>query len=128
MNPSAQITALFRRHLSHKVDPPQEKPPSLNLWSQIREARPAVRYTVYAGLGLMATAETTFWLSVIRAKYFPSSYAEEERKAEQLLESLQAAVKGFRAVWLTNYGKYYGAYTWGIEYGGLDAADAAEDC
>ena len=83
-----------------------------------------MRYTVFAGLGLMAAAETTFWLNVVKAKYFPSSRADEKEKDEHLLESLQAAVKGFRAVWLTNYGKYYGTYIWGLGYGGLDAPDS----
>ncbi|KAF3042023.1 hypothetical protein E8E11_007295 [Didymella keratinophila] len=119
-NPSAQVIALFRRHSSHKVNLPQENTPSLNLWSQIREARPAVRYTVYAGLGLMATAETTFWFNVIRAKYFPSKVDKEQEEAARLLDDFRAAIKGYRAVWLRNYDRYHGAYIWGAGYGGLD--------
>ncbi|KAJ4337751.1 hypothetical protein N0V87_004499 [Didymella glomerata] len=114
------IASPFRRHASsRKVDPPQENP-SLNLWSQIRSARPAVRYTVYGGLGLMVTAETTFWFNVIRAKYFPSKVSEEREEAVRLLDDIGAAVEGLRAVWMRNYNRYYGAYIWGAGYGGLD--------
>jgi hypothetical protein len=116
----ARTTPLSRRQFcSHKFDSGQEKP-SLNLWLQIRAAPPAVRYTVYVGLGLMATAETTFWYNVIRAKYFPSKVAEGQEEAARLMADLRAAVKGYRAVWLYNYDRYYGAYIWGVGYGGLD--------
>lgn len=85
-----------------------------------------MRYTVYAGLGLMVTAESTFWFNVLKAKYFPSAREDDQQKAKQLLEDFRAAVRGYRAVWLTNYGRYYGAYTWGLGYGGLDALEVAE--
>ena len=118
---NARVTSPSRRFSSsHKFGPPQEKTTSLNLWSQIREARPAVRFTVYAGLGLMATAEATFWFNVIRAKYFPSKVAEEQEEAARLLDDFWLAIKGYRAVWLRNYDRYYGAYVWGVGYGGLD--------
>lgn len=74
----------------------------------------------------MATAESTFWFNVIKAKYFPSSREEDQEKAEQFLEDFRAAVRGYRAVWMRNYGRYYGAYTWGLGYGGLDALESAE--
>lgn len=110
---SAPNAPLSRRHVSsHKPNPPQENP-SVNLWSQIREARPAARYTLYAGLGLMATAETVFWFKVVRAKYFPSKVAEEREEAARLLEDFTTAIEGYRAVWLRNYGRYYGTYVWG---------------
>ncbi|KAF2627696.1 hypothetical protein BU25DRAFT_410833 [Macroventuria anomochaeta] len=119
---STQLAPLSRRHISsHKAVPPQENSASsFNLWAQIREARPAVRYTVYAGLGLMATAETTFWFNVIKSKYFPSKNAEEQDEAAQFLEDLRAVIKGYRAVWMQNYNRYYGAYVWGADYSGLD--------
>lgn len=79
-----------------------------------------MRYTVYAGLGLMATAETTFWFNVIRAKYFPSQVTEEQEEAARLLGNFRAAIQGYRAVWLRNYDRYYGAYIWGAGYSGLD--------
>ena len=97
--------------------------PSLNLWSTIREARPAVRYTVYAGLGLMATVESTFWFKVLKAKFFPSVSQEEQEQADQFLETIRGAVKGYRKVWLRNYNRYYGAHLWGLGYGGLDGLD-----
>lgn len=119
---NTQFAPLSRRHVSsHKVDPPQEKSTSSpNLWAQIREARPGVRYTVYVGLGLMVTAETTFWLNVIRTKYFPSKVAEEQKEAARFMEDLRAAIKGYRVVWMRTYNRYYGAYIWGVGYGGLD--------
>jgi hypothetical protein len=94
--------------------------PSFSLFQQIREARPAVRYTVYAGLGLMATVETTFWFNVLKAKFFPSTSVEEQQKAEQLLNDVRSAIKGYRGVWMGNYGRYYGVYLWGLGYGGLN--------
>jgi len=123
-SPSTRLAPFSKRHFSHKTDPLQDNSLSpFSLWSQIREARPAVRYTVYAGVGLMITAESTFWLNVIRAKYFPSAREDEKEKAERFLRDLQAAVQGFRAVWMENYGRYYGSYVWGLEYGGLGGSE-----
>lgn len=90
-----------------------EQFPSLNLFVLLREAKPAVRYTVYAGLGLMATAESTFWFNVIRAKYFPSKGVEKERN-DELLKSVGEAVQGYRKAYLGNYRRYYGGYLWGV--------------
>ncbi|KAF1851543.1 uncharacterized protein K460DRAFT_36927 [Cucurbitaria berberidis CBS 394.84] len=97
--------------------------PSFNLLQQIREARPAVRYTVYAGVGLMATAESTFWFNVIKAKYFPSASQDVREKGDEFLDNISSAVKGFRKVWMRNYGRYCGAYLWGLGYGGLDGLE-----
>jgi hypothetical protein len=94
--------------------------PTFNLFKLVREAKPAVRYTVYAGLGLMATVETTFWFHVLRAKFFPRASEEEQDKADALLRRLSEAMKNYRHVWMANYGRYYGAYVWGLGYGGLD--------
>ena len=94
--------------------------PSFNLFKLVRDAKPAVRYTVYAGLGLMATVETTFWFHVLRAKFFPRVSAEEQAKADALLERLNEAIKTYRHVWMANYGRYYGAHVWGLGYRGLD--------
>ena len=93
---------------------------SFSLLQQIREARPTIRYTVYAGLGLMATVETTFWFNVLRARFFPRASGEEKSDDEELLHRLRGAMKGYRHVWMRNYGRYYGAYLWGLGYGGLD--------
>ena len=108
----------------HAENPP---PPSFNLLQQIREARPAVRYTVYAGLGLMTTVETTFWFNVLRAKFFPRASGEKQRDDDELLERMGDAVKGYRRVWMGNYGRYYGADVWGLGYGGLDGLDGLEE-
>jgi hypothetical protein len=110
---------------SPKSDPQEENTSSspFHLWSQIREARPAVRYTVYAGVGLMVTAESTFWFNVIKAKCFPSKVAGEKEKAEQFLQDLKLVVQGYKAVWMRNYGRHYSTYTWGLDYNGLDGLD-----
>jgi hypothetical protein len=68
----------------------------------------------------MATVETTFWVSVLKAKFIPSASEEEKEKAEEWLTAIRAAVKGYRAVWMLNYGRYYGSHVWGLGYGGLD--------
>jgi hypothetical protein len=72
----------------------------------------------------MATVETTFWLNVIKAKYFPTTSAEAQEKAEEFLEDLRAVIKDYRAVWLRNYKRYYSGYIWGAGYGGLDGFDS----
>jgi hypothetical protein len=87
---------------------------SFNLFQQIRSSRPAVRYTVYAGFGLMVTVESTFWFNVIKAKLFPSASEEDKRKAEQFLEDVRSAIAGYKATWMGNYGRYYGGYVWGV--------------
>jgi hypothetical protein len=96
--------------------PPQPNPslPSFNLLREIQNASPVVRYTVYAGLGLMVTVESTFWINVIRAKFFPAKSEEERAKAEELMENLNEAVTGARKAWMGNYGRYYGGYVWGV--------------
>ena len=97
--------------------------PSFNLFKLVRDAKPAVRYTVYAGLGLMATVETTFWFHVLRAKFFPRASEEEQKKADALLQRLSDAMKNYRYVWMSNYNRYNGAYVWGLGYGGLDGLE-----
>ena len=127
--PRSSIAPPPRRHMSSQNGTPaQGNSSTFNLWAQIREARPAVRYTVYAGLGLMATVESTFWYNVAKAKWFPSAAEEEKEKAEQLLRNLQTAVKGFRVAWMKNYQRYYGSYIWGLGYGGLDETPNNRAC
>jgi hypothetical protein len=95
---------------------PPENPtlPSFNLLHQIRNSRPAVRYTVYAGLGLMVTVESTFWLTVLKAKFWPTATEGEKEKADRVLENLRGAIQGVRGAWMGNYGRYFGGYVWGI--------------
>jgi hypothetical protein len=99
-----------------KPNPLPENPslPSFNLFQQVRDSRPAVRYTVYAGLGLMITVESTFWFNVIKAKFFPSQSVEEQAEAEAFMSNVQEAVTNSRAAWMGNYGRYYGGYMWGV--------------
>ncbi|KAI4622766.1 uncharacterized protein J4E87_006333 [Alternaria ethzedia] len=131
--PSTAVTNTRRLHVSATSTkghiPPTPRPnhqaenpslPSFNLFKLVRDAKPEVRYTVYAGLGLMATVETTFWFHVLRAKFFPRASAEEQEKADALLQRLSEAMKNYRHVWMTNYNRYYGAHVWGLGYGGLD--------
>jgi hypothetical protein len=75
----------------------------------------------------MVTVETTFWLNVLRAKFFPrASEAERLQQDEELLQRLRDAMKSYRHVWMKNYERYYSAYTWGLGYGGLDGLDDAK--
>ncbi|KAF2820689.1 hypothetical protein CC86DRAFT_116650 [Ophiobolus disseminans] len=107
---------------SSPFPPPKQPPkppsnpslPSFNLLHEVRTARPAVRYTIYAGLGLMATVESTFWFNVIKAKCFPSSSPGDKEEAEEFLANLRGALEGYKAAWMTNYGRYYGGYVWGV--------------
>ncbi|KAF5845901.1 hypothetical protein GGP41_008388 [Bipolaris sorokiniana] len=110
--------------------PPSPKPeqlaqnpslPSINLVHHLREARPVVRYTVYASLGLMATVESTFWFHVLRAKFFPRATQADRQQDDELLDRLKSAMAGFRQVWMGNYQRYYGAHLRGLGYGGLDS-------
>ena len=136
-SPSAAVTNNRRLHISApspkdhipsipKPDHQAENPslPSFNLFKLVRDAKPAVRYTVYAGVGLMATVETTFWFHVLRAKFFPRASAEEQEKADALLARLNEAMRNYRYVWMANYNRYYSAYMWGLGYGGLDGLDS----
>jgi hypothetical protein len=88
--------------------------PSINIFREVRNARPAVRYTVYAGIGLMATVESTFWFNVIKANFFPAKSEEEQLRAQEFMENFYEAVAGARAAWMGNYGRYYGGYVWGV--------------
>ncbi|EMD87125.1 hypothetical protein COCC4DRAFT_109611, partial [Bipolaris maydis ATCC 48331] len=88
--------------------------PSINLVHHLREARPAVRYTVYAGLGLMATVESTFWFHVLRAKFFPRATQADRQRDDELLDSFKSAIAGVRQAWMGNYQRYYGAHLWGL--------------
>ena len=121
-DPGTLTTPPSRRYISsHKAGPLEGCPSSsLNLWVQIGEARPAVRYTVYAGVGLMVTAESTFWFHVIKAKFSLLKSAEENEEAHEFLHDLRAVVTSYKIVWMGNYGRYYSAYVWGADYGGLD--------
>jgi hypothetical protein len=87
---------------------------TVNLFQQIRDAHPAVRFTVYAGLSLMVTVESTFWLHVIRAKFFPSASEEEQEKAEAFMENVREAIAEYKQDLIRNYGRYYGRYVWGV--------------
>lgn len=99
-----------------KSSKPQEELslPPFSLIHAIGDSRPAVRYTIYAGLGLMATVESTFWFHVIKAKFFLSASAEEQEKADQYLAYVSEAIAGYKSNWMQNYGRYYGGYVWGV--------------
>ncbi|EUC40413.1 hypothetical protein COCMIDRAFT_73539, partial [Bipolaris oryzae ATCC 44560] len=88
--------------------------PSINLLHHLGEARPVVRYTVYAGLGLMATVESAFWFHVLRAKFFPRTTQAERQQDDELLDNFKNAITGFRQAWMGNYQRYYGAHVWGL--------------
>lgn len=119
MSPSPGAhTRFFRSSAAASSDknalPENPSLPSFNLLKEVRNARPAVRYTIYAGLGLMATVETTFWLSVLKAKFFPANTEDGEHEAEDILLRLREGFAGYKANWMINYGNYYSGYVWGI--------------
>lgn len=82
-----------------------------DLIKAIRELKRPARWVLYFGFGLLATAESTFWFNVIRAKFFAK---EDDVKSQEFLERVKEAVKGYRYVWLPNYRRYYEAHMWGI--------------
>jgi hypothetical protein len=107
-----------------KPSTPAQPAPAFALLAEIKRARPAIRYTLYAGFGLMVAAESTFWYNVLRARFFPPAVETDEHAAnDQFLADLRDAVKGYRAVYMSNYARYYGVYLWGLGYGGLDGLD-----
>ena len=112
----------FRDPIPSPTPSPPSQSPTIpfSLLTQIRTSPPFVRYTVYFGLGLMATVESTFWFNVLRAKFFPSTSLEQKKKNDEFLENIGDAIRGYRRVYVRNYGRYYGAYVWGVDYGGLD--------
>jgi hypothetical protein len=61
----------------------------------------------------MVTVETTFWLNVLKARFFPSG-TEEQDEAEDILFRLREGFAGYKANWMGNYGRYYGGYIWGV--------------
>lgn len=71
-------------------------------------------------MGLVVTVESTVWFHVIKAKYFPPEPVEEKEETDQFLHDLRAVVASYKTVWIGNYGRYYSAYVWGANYGGLD--------
>lgn len=102
-------------------------PEAFSIFKQLREVRPATRYVVYAGLGLMATVESTFWFHVLRAKFFPRAEREAQRGDDELSRRVSEAVGNSRHVWMANYRRYYSTYVWGASYGGLDGVDEEQD-
>lgn len=82
----------------------------MNLFAMIKELKGPARWVIYAGLAILATAETTFWSQVICAKFF----SKDEQKAGELLGRVKEAVREYRRVWLPNYRKYYSDNIWGL--------------
>ncbi|KAF1954615.1 hypothetical protein CC80DRAFT_506262 [Byssothecium circinans] len=87
-------------------------PPPFNILAQIRASKRSVRYTVYAGFFLLATAETTFWANVAYAKYFAKG--EKRGAADEFLGRVMEGVRGYRRVWLGNYWRFWGEGLWGL--------------
>ncbi|KAH3949222.1 hypothetical protein HBH70_105510 [Parastagonospora nodorum] len=71
--------------------------PSFNLFQAIRDS-----------------LESTFWFHVIKAKFFPSSSAEEQQKNDQYLAHVSEAIAGYKSNWMRSYRKYYEGYVWGV--------------
>jgi hypothetical protein len=79
---------------------------------QIQSLNRPARYTIYAGFALAAAGESTFWFTVIRAKYFATE--EEKERADAFIERCKEAVRGYRRVWLRNYWAYWAGGIWGL--------------
>jgi len=112
-------TAAFSRNFSRATvlssSPPQtpsSTPSPFNIWTQIRESKRSIRYTIYTGFALAVTAETTFWANVIYAKWFAGE--EDKEKADAFLERFSEAIRGYRARWIVNYGNYWSKHLWGL--------------
>ncbi|KAF1998677.1 hypothetical protein P154DRAFT_523957 [Amniculicola lignicola CBS 123094] len=86
-------------------------PPSENIFTLVSSARPAVRYTLYTAFGLLATAECTFWVKVIRHKYFATEGEEEDPYVTAALDKFGKLEK----VWLPKYRYWFGTGVWGWE-------------
>ncbi|KAF2258442.1 hypothetical protein CC78DRAFT_114635 [Lojkania enalia] len=84
--------------------------PSLNLFSLLRECSLPVRCTVYAGLSVLAAMETTFWINVIRYRYF----SPEKDKADEFFVEVRKRVQRYRELWIQSYGEYYSGTLWGL--------------
>lgn len=87
-------------------------PQSSTIWSQISTTPRPIRYTVYTGLLLAASAETTFWANIVYAKYFART--NDRERADALLARVNQAIKGYRVRWLINYENYYNHNLWGL--------------
>ncbi|KAF1946777.1 hypothetical protein EJ02DRAFT_319798, partial [Clathrospora elynae] len=92
----------------------QPPPTPTNLLHHICASHPLVRYTVYAGLALMVTAESTFWFHVLRARFFPRASAQGQQDDGDMLEHVISAVKGYREVYMVNHRRYYASFVWGV--------------
>ncbi|KAK7186964.1 hypothetical protein PSPO01_07093 [Paraphaeosphaeria sporulosa] len=94
----------------NSTSPPSPSP--FNIWAQIRSSPRPIRYTLYTASALAATAETTFWLNVIYARWFAGE--QDREKADELLERFTEAVRGYRVRYLANYASYYSNGVWGL--------------
>jgi hypothetical protein len=89
----------------------QSEHPTPNLFTTIRQLKGPTRYIIFGSLAILATAETTFWVRVIYAKFFAK---EDDDEANEFLERCWEAVRGYRRVWLPNYWRYWGENLWGL--------------
>jgi hypothetical protein len=90
----------------------REHPKGPTLFTQITRLPQSARYPLYAGFALVAAGETAFWGNLVYAKWFAKE--EQRADAELLLERFREALKGYRARWMVNYGRYWGAALWGL--------------
>ncbi|KAF2796109.1 hypothetical protein K505DRAFT_323560 [Melanomma pulvis-pyrius CBS 109.77] len=85
-------------------------PPSINIMYLLRDAKRPVRYTVLGALGIIATAECTFWIKVIQHKFF----SPDEESSEEFFNEIWRRVQRYRRVWINAYGQYYSSTVWGV--------------
>ena len=86
--------------------------PATNIFELVRGSSRPVRYTLYAGFALLASAETTFWARLIWAKFFASK--QDKEKADEFMRKVGLFVEGYRRRWIVNYGRYWSDNLWGV--------------
>jgi hypothetical protein len=99
-----------------KPKPAPENPgnpsiPTGNLKDILKDLKGPTRWIVICSFLVLASAETTFWIQVIHAKFFAD---EDDAAASEFLERCKEALAGFRRAWLPNYQSYYASSIWGL--------------
>lgn len=94
-----------------KPAPANPSMPMGSLRETLKDLKGPARWIVIGSFLVLATAESTFWIKVIHAKFFAK---EDDAEADEFLERCKEALKGFRRAWLPNYQRYFGASIWGL--------------
>lgn len=128
-NPFSEVSIPSRRNLTLSAttrkdipppEPPKSKPkpastnPSIPAGSMrdiLKDLKGPARWIVIGSFLVLATAESSFWIKVIHAKFFAK---EDDDEAVEFLERCKEALRGFRRAWLPNYQSWFGTSIWGL--------------